>query len=482
MVVDMPKRKALLVHPAFTGALVVLVLNDHVLKAAFSNAITGKLSDFAGLFVITILLALVLPVRPALALAGTGFVVLKLWRPAAELAAPVLGGVTLQDPTDLVALLILPIAYRVFRGHRVPEGPGAATSLAAVASGAIAFVSITATSCADPPVVAAVATDEGTGSVYARVFLYEWEGGQEVEWARSDDGGLNWVQVATPAEDPSRPPLPICGEDRTCYRVVANDRVEQKMAGGEWITAFAFTEEELSRMRLRRGSGCVIPLEEDLFRSMTVVDEHDSVVVAMGSQGVLTRAPDGSWRRIGVLDTHPVQLWGPRWLNWVWAGASLGLVGISMAYLVAGRQRGRRQGGKDASARSGIAAAALLPLAGLIYLFSSDYAITGLVVTALATGAFAWSLYRFYRPAPRRPVAMGRVGLGPSSRPLETGTTVVATRTLWQRGRLLLDQGEKGTVTAILPPHRVRIRNSRGDEGVVYHDLLAATDREETGT
>ena len=39
----------LLLHPLAIVALVVLVLNDHWWKEAFGNALTGKLSDFAGL-------------------------------------------------------------------------------------------------------------------------------------------------------------------------------------------------------------------------------------------------------------------------------------------------------------------------------------------------------------------------------------------------------------------------------------------------
>ena len=40
----------LLLHPAFLVALATLVVNDHLLKDAFPGVVTGKLSDFAGLF------------------------------------------------------------------------------------------------------------------------------------------------------------------------------------------------------------------------------------------------------------------------------------------------------------------------------------------------------------------------------------------------------------------------------------------------
>jgi len=137
-----------LLHPATLVALGLLILNDHVLKAAYPGAVTGKLSDLAGLAFFPILLVggweIVLamtshwrgPSNRALAIAigGTaaGFTLVKVWPVAAQafawglglaqwvLALPVslLGGgplppvvptVVVVDPTDLVALLALAI-------------------------------------------------------------------------------------------------------------------------------------------------------------------------------------------------------------------------------------------------------------------------------------------------------------------------------------------------------------------------------------
>jgi hypothetical protein len=46
----------MLASPGFTGAVALLVLNDHVLKRWVPGAITGKLSDFAGIVVVAVLL------------------------------------------------------------------------------------------------------------------------------------------------------------------------------------------------------------------------------------------------------------------------------------------------------------------------------------------------------------------------------------------------------------------------------------------
>jgi hypothetical protein len=111
-------------------AVAVLAVNDAFLKPLFHNALTGKLSDFAGCFFLPLyasaLLALVSPWSRDRRLAlGAAFTVLlfapiKLWAPAGDavvalltpLAHP-LGLASLRivaDPTDLWALLMVPLA------------------------------------------------------------------------------------------------------------------------------------------------------------------------------------------------------------------------------------------------------------------------------------------------------------------------------------------------------------------------------------
>ena len=55
-------------------ALTILLLNDHVLKALFPGFLTGKLSDFAGVFVLAVFLAAFVPRVPACIAAGLLFV------------------------------------------------------------------------------------------------------------------------------------------------------------------------------------------------------------------------------------------------------------------------------------------------------------------------------------------------------------------------------------------------------------------------
>lgn len=133
-----------LTTPIALAAIVLLVFNDHVLKAHVPGVLTGKLSDVAGMIFFPLLLAAALEhagvrrghrtVLAAAIATGLVFAAVKLWDPAGEayrvglaalqwpfraLAAvvqshglPALGRAPLvTDPTDLVALpaLVIPI-------------------------------------------------------------------------------------------------------------------------------------------------------------------------------------------------------------------------------------------------------------------------------------------------------------------------------------------------------------------------------------
>ncbi len=115
--------------PLWWSALVTLALNDHVLKGSglLPGWLTGKLSDFAGLVVAPVLVAVAVGARSRRAAAaivlavGSGFTALKLSRTLADgFEAPFQAlGVSCRlwtDPTDLVALLVLPFVYELLAG------------------------------------------------------------------------------------------------------------------------------------------------------------------------------------------------------------------------------------------------------------------------------------------------------------------------------------------------------------------------------
>lgn len=141
-----------LAHPIAIGAIALLVLNDHVLKAAYPGFVTGKLSDFAGLVFFPLLLAAmceqirfrrgIATIIGAAIATGIVFASIKLSATAGDwyrvaLAAlqwpfralfaliegnpvPALAKVRLAaDPTDLIALVAL--AVPIVLARRVSE-------------------------------------------------------------------------------------------------------------------------------------------------------------------------------------------------------------------------------------------------------------------------------------------------------------------------------------------------------------------------
>jgi len=126
-----------LLAPLPLACIVLLVVNDWVLKPAVGGVVTGKLSDVAGLAVVPLVATAALDValialarlglrvdfslRPwklhaALVIAFLGFTAVKLSPAAAAVVAATLSVVTggstiVPDPTDLIALPALLVAY-----------------------------------------------------------------------------------------------------------------------------------------------------------------------------------------------------------------------------------------------------------------------------------------------------------------------------------------------------------------------------------
>lgn len=130
-----------LLSPTWLGALAVLGINDHLLKGAgvLPGALTGKLSDFAGMIVAPVLLAAVLGLRSRRGLlhchiaVGLVFALINLSPACADAWSWLMGLVGFPwaitvDPTDLLALPALALGWRVL----VPAMQPAAQSVSSV--------------------------------------------------------------------------------------------------------------------------------------------------------------------------------------------------------------------------------------------------------------------------------------------------------------------------------------------------------------
>ncbi|MEO8696239.1 MAG: hypothetical protein ABI658_22170 [Acidimicrobiales bacterium] len=387
----MGQRVRQFADPTVISAVVLLLLNDRVLKGNGPAWLTGKLSDVAGVYLVAMIVGIV-TARPDVAVATTavGFGMIKLSYGAAQLAAPVLGGVTRQDHTDLVALLALVPAWLVLRRTPSPLVSGSVGALLATTALVFAGIGVTATSCDEANYVDAFAVDRA-GELVARIRVPVYEM-PDPSWARSVDGGLSWQ----PSADPGVSLTPVqqaCDASAQCFRVIENRRVEQTDASGEWHTAFGFSGEQRRRMESRAG---MCERADDGFRSLIVVDDQPQsrVIVAMGEQGALVRTPDGRWGRHAVLDRKPISLRGSSWL--AIAGLRAPIVGLLLTPLVyaLARWRAGRARGRDLGNQSAIVQGAIIGVAMAALVLNIDYFFAGPLIVAATVLALLVSLVR----------------------------------------------------------------------------------------
>ncbi len=354
-------------HPALFLCIAALVVNDHVLKDLYPNWWTGKLSDFAGLAVIGIVLAAAIGPRRGITVAGIAFSLLKLVPGVAEAAAPVLGGVTRRDPSDLLALSVLVpiwlamrprIPTRVLpdqtRGTPVPRLPaiwaGVRTTLATVAPivGLVfATAATTATSCAPKQAVVTVTADG------RNLFALVATNAVTERWVISEDGGRTWQGTESPSrasstspsvdiyDDPGPTgPQEACASDGTCWRLRDRRSIERIAPDGTAVEEFRMTDKEFSDIRTGCAGGSIGVLATIASTDGDGDSDGDGgvhVVAGLGADGVLVRQEDGGWEQVRVLSAPPVEASGPETA----ASGALFLFGPAVALVVwlVGRRR-----------------------------------------------------------------------------------------------------------------------------------------------
>lgn len=301
--------------PSTVVALIILVVNDHVLKAAFPGLITGKLSDAAGLVLapplLAVLATLAAPRLPArwsgpgsiLTVAIT-FGLIKIFPYGGELASRALSLVTPSlvraDPSDLLTLPALAVAWwSLRRAHRAPirlaTRPFRALRVAVLLP--LALVGVAATSAVPVEFAQRVVVDGDA------IYLGSgWRG--PTSWAVSRDDGRTWAElpVSADAQKYLRQELrtEACAGD-VCYRVVPDAlAVETRTGGGDWVTSWRIGDRD--RHYLYR---TIDNLERigDLSSTAIAVRETAGgghvVLVANGPDGFAMRDATGAWQRIG---------------------------------------------------------------------------------------------------------------------------------------------------------------------------------------
>ena len=111
---------------AFVSALLILILNDHVLKQQFPGFITGKLSDIAGMVILPLLLSFFIP-RLKTHSIWISIAFFILWKSSYSSPfvylynqfAPISITRTI-DYSDLWAFLVLPLPYIIIKSEASP--------------------------------------------------------------------------------------------------------------------------------------------------------------------------------------------------------------------------------------------------------------------------------------------------------------------------------------------------------------------------
>lgn len=146
----MYERLRILASPLFILFLMLLIVNDFYLKGAFHNMLTGKLSDFSGLFIFPIFWSAILPRRKGLIFIATA-VLFAFWKSEystglIECMNPYVSVGRTVDLSDLMALPMIVFAwFYTNRGAPYAFEPVLLTRLSTYFIGMVAIFAFCAT-------------------------------------------------------------------------------------------------------------------------------------------------------------------------------------------------------------------------------------------------------------------------------------------------------------------------------------------------
>ena len=285
----------------FLAALAVLLFNDLVLKSHAPGLVSGKLSDFAGMIVFPVVLAAGVRVsgsridpRLTVSLVAAWFLGLQLSSVVDGVHEAALGAMlpwnpsNTADPTDLVALLVLPLAHAIVARPRPLELSTRAVRLIVVfvAVGCLAD-SGPESQNVGPPVVRddgqvelLVAGSGGVGQLVSR------DGGESFRLTYSDRRAVDEILQDAPGIQQ------VClpSDDSHCFRLGESVfRVEESKDGGShWNSSWEITE---NRYLLR-----------DTGNSFVMFDQRQRGIVALPDDTVIVSTVVGPTLRWTVRD------------------------------------------------------------------------------------------------------------------------------------------------------------------------------------
>ncbi|WP_055478322.1 hypothetical protein [Sphaerimonospora mesophila] len=328
------RAAAWLGHPVTMAAIGLLIVNDHLFKRLWPGAVTGKLSDFAGMLVAPALLALPFasairiaeaaaravrrPSDPrekpsgewtavaAILLTGALFTLVKTTAAGAETATAVWGLFTppaqvIADPTDLVALPFLAVAWLVRR--RVAGGPAAERAARRARTMVVLPAAVFAVTATSPMLPASSA---GHVEVHdSAIVVFSGVSGEGGAALATSDQGRSWRTWQGAPSGRPRTAACVPDEPRRCYRVVPGRlKVEESADGGaSWSTAWEISpgRQRLLDRHYENPDPQGRPSDPAASVAVTIlpVPGGHLVAVANGTDGVVLRDAAGGWHRLG---------------------------------------------------------------------------------------------------------------------------------------------------------------------------------------
>jgi hypothetical protein len=301
-------------HPISMAALIVLLVNDHVLRRMSPSWLTGKLGDFAWLifapFLLAVILARLAPGRlrrrdewigrAAIIITGLVFALAKTVPAFHALTIKVLETLTgwpnilRLDPTDLIALPALLVAWRVWgqsatRSIHLPKRSWVLLPLAVMAT------------MANSP-----APDHGICGVKA-VGSAITAGGSLI----SRDGGFTWQKGAVDYGDVCTFPIRTSAwqltdptDDQVRYLFTPGVSIQRSSDGGQsWTMELNLVGDDARLYYFQKTGRLYYSQPAGPFNA--VYDQPTgNIVAAMGYEGVLVRTPDSVWRWVAVGEYH----------------------------------------------------------------------------------------------------------------------------------------------------------------------------------
>ncbi len=307
-----------LTHPISVAAIVLLLVNDHLLRWRWPSWWTGKIGDVAWLIfappLVAVLLAWLAPRAVqrrsarlgwlAFILTGGTFALVKtvpqvhgLFQASYNWLLP-WDSMLRRDPTDLLALPALLIAAWVWIQ---PRFRGATTSLprhAWLVVSVATLATIANSAAPDLGITCLTVTDD-------RILAYNTYSYYQL--FTSQDGGLNWqtIEVEEAPVDlegcDTHPPTGwILETPDARYRFVRGERIDRSTDGGQTWQVEIELQNSQARMAYYRKIRASASTEEPYPTDALLDPASGHVIAAMGQDGVLVRTPEDGWRWVPV--------------------------------------------------------------------------------------------------------------------------------------------------------------------------------------